>query len=88
MSTTTETHSTFQIPLITCTTPHASTTMPLVVPGLMSKDGGKTEEWMNKLVGKKLGEGGSDEMVSFVFVILPFGRGMFNEVGGFLWEVG
>ncbi|KAK4634027.1 hypothetical protein CLAFUW4_00562 [Fulvia fulva] len=30
--------------------------MPLVVPGLQSNDGGKTEEWMNKLVGKKIGE--------------------------------
>ena len=30
--------------------------MPLVVPGLQSNDGGKTEEWMNKLVGKKIGD--------------------------------
>jgi hypothetical protein len=56
--------TTFQIPTITCTTPHASTTMPLVVPGLMSKGGdSKTNDWMDKLMGKKIGES-SDEMVS------------------------
>lgn len=37
--------------------------MPLVVPGLMSKDGDKTNDWMNKLMGKKIGET-SDEIVS------------------------
>lgn len=37
--------------------------MPLVVPGINSGDSAsKTEEWQNKLVGKKLGEG-SDEVV-------------------------
>ena len=31
--------------------------MPLVVPGINSGDGAsKSEEWMNKLVGKKIGE--------------------------------
>ncbi|KAF2214770.1 hypothetical protein CERZMDRAFT_36283 [Cercospora zeae-maydis SCOH1-5] len=30
--------------------------MPLVVPGLQSTDGDKTSEWMNKLVGKKIGD--------------------------------
>ena len=30
--------------------------MPLVVPGINSADGSKTEEWTNKLVGKKLGD--------------------------------
>ena len=55
--------ATFQIPTITCTTPHASTTMPLVVPGLMGKDADKTNDWMNKLMGKKIGDS-SDEMVS------------------------
>ncbi|TVY12666.1 Uncharacterized protein LARI1_G009493 [Lachnellula arida] len=30
--------------------------MPLVVPGINSNDGSKTEEWTNKLVGKKIGE--------------------------------
>lgn len=38
--------------------------MPLVVPGLMSKDGDKTNDWMNKLMGKKIGET-SDEIVSY-----------------------
>ncbi|KAF2748121.1 hypothetical protein M011DRAFT_467171 [Sporormia fimetaria CBS 119925] len=36
--------------------------MPLVVPGLQSKDGGASassnsqDDWMNKLMGKKLGD--------------------------------
>jgi hypothetical protein len=30
--------------------------MPLVVPGITSSDSSKTEEWSNKLVGKKIGE--------------------------------
>ncbi|KAI5369318.1 Putative proteinase inhibitor I78 [Septoria linicola] len=30
--------------------------MPLVVPGLQSTDGSKTSDWMNKLVGKKIGD--------------------------------
>ena len=32
--------------------------MPLVVPGLQSKDGSddKTSQWMNELVGKKIGD--------------------------------
>jgi hypothetical protein len=38
--------------------------MPLVVPGINSgSDASKTDEWMNKLVGKKLGEGASNEVV-------------------------
>lgn len=38
--------------------------MPLVVPGLMSKDGGdKTNDWMNKLMGKKIGDS-SNEVAS------------------------
>ena len=38
--------------------------MPLVVPGLTSKDGGddKTSKWMSELMGKKIGET-SDETV-------------------------
>lgn len=31
--------------------------MPLVVPGVTTKSGDKTEEWMNKLTGKKLHDG-------------------------------
>jgi hypothetical protein len=34
--------------------------MPLVVPGIMSNDGG--DDWMSKLAGKKIGEQ-HDEMV-------------------------
>lgn len=30
--------------------------MPLVVPGLQSKDGNSTDDWMSKLMGKKLGD--------------------------------
>jgi hypothetical protein len=40
--------------------------MPLVVPGITpGGDKSKTEEWSNKLVGKKLGEG-SDAAVSLL----------------------
>ena len=39
--------------------------MPLVVPGINSGGGAsKTDEWTNKLVGKRLGDGSSDEVVS------------------------
>jgi hypothetical protein len=37
--------------------------MPLVVPGLQSKDGNSGDDWMSKLMGKKLGDQ-HDEMVS------------------------
>jgi len=37
--------------------------MPLVVPGVMTQSGDKTEEWSNKLVGKKLSDDPSDETV-------------------------
>ena len=38
--------------------------MPLVVPGLMGNSGdSKTDEWTNKLVGKKLSEQDSNETV-------------------------
>ena len=49
--------------------------MPLVVPGMQSKEGGsgggneKTSDWMNKLMGKKIGEG-NDETVCFFFLFL------------------
>jgi hypothetical protein len=38
--------------------------MPLVVPGITGTSGDKTEEWTNKLVGKKLSDGSSSETVS------------------------
>ena len=38
--------------------------MPLVVPGITSNSGDKTEEWTNKLVGKKLADKPSNETVS------------------------
>lgn len=48
--------------------------MPLVVPGLMSKDGGSSgDDWMSKLMGKKLGEQ-HNETVRGVLVPLPFAR--------------
>ena len=40
--------------------------MPLVVPGLMSSSGSNNngqEDWMNKLVGKKLTDNTSDNTV-------------------------
>ncbi|KAM7203847.1 hypothetical protein V8F20_003853 [Naviculisporaceae sp. PSN 640] len=36
--------------------------MPLVVPGITSNSGDKTEEWTNKLVGKKITEEPSSEI--------------------------
>jgi hypothetical protein len=36
--------------------------MPLVVPGINSEMGDKSE-WVNKLMGKKISDGGSDELV-------------------------
>ena len=52
--------------LFSARTPQA--TMPLVVPGLMSSGGSNTnqqEDWMNKLVGKKLTDSTSDTTVCF-----------------------
>ncbi|KAH6678107.1 hypothetical protein B0J14DRAFT_474797 [Halenospora varia] len=45
--------------------------MPLVVPGITSKDdsASKTEEWTNKLVGKKIGE--SSDAITFAKADLP-----------------
>lgn len=40
--------------------------MPLVVPGLTSTSGDKTEEWTNKLVGKKLSDDPSNETVRYL----------------------
>jgi hypothetical protein len=39
------------------------TKMPLVVPGLMNKSDNKSEDWANKLMGKKIGDS-SDQIVS------------------------
>ena len=47
--------------------------MPLVVPGLQSKDGtssSSTDDWMSKLMGKKLGDQ-HDEMVSLYTLYSP-----------------
>lgn len=44
--------------------------MPLVVPGLQSNDGGKTSEWMNKLVGKKIGNTSDETVRSLIFFLL------------------
>jgi hypothetical protein len=43
--------------------------MPLVVPGLQSKDGDKTSDWMNKLMGKKIGN--SSDEITFAKKDLP-----------------
>lgn len=37
--------------------------MPLVVPGITSNSGDKTQEWTNKLVGKKITDEPSSEVV-------------------------
>jgi hypothetical protein len=36
--------------------------MPLVVPGIQNTDGGSSDDWQSKLMGKKLGDS-HDEMV-------------------------
>ncbi|KAF2120438.1 hypothetical protein BDV96DRAFT_564830 [Lophiotrema nucula] len=43
--------------------------MPLVIPGLQSKDGSGKEDWSNKLMGKKLGEEHNE--VTFAKTDLP-----------------
>ncbi|KAJ0424685.1 hypothetical protein BJY00DRAFT_276162 [Aspergillus carlsbadensis] len=35
-------------------------TMPLVVPGITSNSGGNKDEWLNKLVGKKISESSNE----------------------------
>ncbi|KAK2626934.1 hypothetical protein QTJ16_004109 [Diplocarpon rosae] len=51
-------------------TTQATLKMPLVVPGIMSGgEQNKTDEWTNKLVGKKLGE--SSDEVTFARSELP-----------------
>lgn len=45
--------------------------MPLVVPGIMTNNpADKTEQWSNKLVGKKLSDDTSNETVSADLVLL------------------
>jgi hypothetical protein len=39
--------------------------MPLIDPVTTSAGGDKTQEWQNKLVGKKLGDN-HDEVVSYI----------------------
>jgi hypothetical protein len=51
------------LPTVSVTSPSAVHTMPLVVPGIQSNDKDLTTEWMNKLMGKKLGDS-HDEVVS------------------------
>ncbi|KAI8941293.1 hypothetical protein NX059_002522 [Plenodomus lindquistii] len=43
--------------------------MPLVVPGLQSKDGNSGDDWMSKLMGKKLGD--QHDEVTFAKSDLP-----------------
>ncbi|EOA82266.1 hypothetical protein ACJQWK_05540 [Exserohilum turcicum] len=43
--------------------------MPLVVPGLQSKDGNGSDDWMSKLMGKKLGD--QHDEVTFAKADLP-----------------
>ncbi|CAN8102116.1 unnamed protein product [Discula destructiva] len=45
--------------------------MPLVVPGVTSQSGDKTEEWTNKLVGKKIHEGEDSNETLFAKKSLP-----------------
>ncbi|KAF2197087.1 hypothetical protein GQ43DRAFT_444540 [Delitschia confertaspora ATCC 74209] len=43
--------------------------MPLVVPGIQNKSGGDSEDWQNKLMGKKLGD--SSDNMTFAKSDLP-----------------
>ncbi|KAH8727617.1 hypothetical protein GQ44DRAFT_703529 [Phaeosphaeriaceae sp. PMI808] len=43
--------------------------MPLVVPGLQSKDGNSSDDWLGKLAGKKLGDQHDD--ITFAKSDLP-----------------
>ncbi|KAK5073751.1 hypothetical protein LTS08_002149 [Lithohypha guttulata] len=46
--------------------------MPLVVPGINSNGGGDlTQEWMQKLAGKKISESGSTDNTNFAKKDLP-----------------
>jgi len=54
--------------------------MPLVIPGLQSKSGSKTEEWQNQLLGKKLGD--TSDQTTFAKTDLPKEHRVI-EKGGF-----
>jgi hypothetical protein len=45
-------------------------TMPLVVPGIMTSSKGMTEEWQNKLMGKKIGESTDAVVNAFLLPLL------------------
>ncbi|GAM82110.1 hypothetical protein ANO11243_000890 [Dothideomycetidae sp. 11243] len=51
--------------------------MPLVIPGMQSKDTSKSEEWANKLVGKKLGD--KTDEITFARSDLPEKHRVVNE---------
>lgn len=42
--------------------------MPLVVPGVTTNSNSKTEEWQNKLVGKKLSDTDHTETVGLLML--------------------
>jgi hypothetical protein len=56
--------------------------MPLVVPGITDNSGDKTQEWSNKLVGKKVTDDAHSETVSTVSSPLRHLRGQFSD-----WEL-
>ena len=45
--------------------------MPLVVPGINSAGGDQTQNWMSKLVGKKITESGKTDETNFAKNELP-----------------
>ncbi|KAL4930158.1 uncharacterized protein BDV17DRAFT_260019 [Aspergillus undulatus] len=45
--------------------------MPLVVPGITTNSCSSKEEWMNKLIGKKIEESPADPTISFAKKDLP-----------------
>jgi hypothetical protein len=46
--------------------------MPLVVPGITSNSSGGKDEWLNKLVGKKISDSSSNETVCLLLYLFSF----------------
>lgn len=63
----------YSLPLPKTSNHRKTATMPLVIPGVMSNNGGddKNSQWMNKLMGKKIGDS-SNETVSAVAIVVGF----------------
>ncbi|KIW46429.1 uncharacterized protein PV06_02101 [Exophiala oligosperma] len=58
--------------------------MPLVVPGINSKDSSSTDSWMTKLMGKKLSDSSSSDASSFAKKDLPQNHRIVDHEGGMM----